>query len=79
LKTPHMQRIKGIWRVRIVVPPLLVPILGKTALTESTGTRDEQKAILRAAPIIANFQAQIAGPPIEDDEIEALAACSGRM
>jgi hypothetical protein len=68
-----MQRIKGIWRVRIVVPLLLVPILGKTALTESTGTRDKEKAILRAAPIIAKFQAQIAGPPIEDDEIEALA------
>jgi len=73
MKTPYLQRIKGIWRVRVVVPPLLVPILGKTALTESTGTRDKQIAILRAAPIVAKFHAQIAGPPIEDDEIEALA------
>ena len=60
MKTSHLQQIKGIWRVRIVVPPPLVPIVGKAFLLRSTGTHDKRKAKARAASIIAEFQAMIA-------------------
>ena len=60
MKTSHLQQIKGIWRVRIVVPPPLVPIVGKAVLLRSTGTHDKRKAKARSASIIAEFQAKIA-------------------
>jgi hypothetical protein len=50
----------GSWRVRVVVPPPLVLSVGKTALTRPLGTRDEQEAISRAAPVIREFEEQIA-------------------
>lgn len=57
----HLQRMKnGSWRVRVVVPPPLVLSVGKTALTRPLGTRNEQEAISRAAPIIRAFEEQIA-------------------
>jgi hypothetical protein len=73
LKTSYLQKIKGIWRVRIVVPSELVPFLEKANLTRPLGTRNKRKAKESAAPIIAKFLAEITGPPIEDDDIDALA------
>src|SRR5262249_26309617 len=73
LKTPYLQKIKGIWRVRIPVPSELGPILGKAKLTRPLGPRKKGEAHLHAPPVIAKFQAQIAGPPFGDDDIEALA------
>lgn len=59
MKTPYLQRINGVWRVRIVVPPPLVPIVGKPVLLRSTGTHDKRKASMLAAPVIAEFGAKI--------------------
>jgi hypothetical protein len=73
VKTSYLQKISGTWRVRIVVPSLLVPIIGKANLTRPLGTPNKRKAKERAAPIIAKLLAEITGPPIEDDDIEALA------
>jgi hypothetical protein len=59
VKTPRLQEIKGGWRVRIVVPSALVPIIGKANLTRPLASRDRQKAKEEAAPFIAKFLAQI--------------------
>jgi hypothetical protein len=59
VKTPYLQRINGVWRVRIVVPPPLVPIVGKPVLLRSTGTHDKRKASVLAGPVIAEFVAKI--------------------
>ena len=59
VNTPYLQRIKGIWRVRVLVPIPLIPVVGKAVLLRSTGTRDKREANLRAVPIIAEFQAEI--------------------
>ena len=59
MKTPYLQRIKGIWRVRIVVPRHLVPIIGKANLTHPLGTRDKHKAEKNATKKIDKFLAQI--------------------
>jgi hypothetical protein len=50
----------GSWRVRVVVPPPLVSSVGKTTLTRPLGTRDEQEAVSRAAPVVREFEDQIA-------------------
>ena len=73
VKTSYLQKINGIWRVRMVVPPELGRGMRKKTLVRSTSTRSKREAKSRAAPIIAEFRAEIAGPPFEDDEIEALA------
>jgi hypothetical protein len=50
----------GSWRVRVVVPPPLVSLVGKATLTYPLGTKDEHEAISRAAPVIRKFQDQMA-------------------
>jgi hypothetical protein len=59
VKTSYLQRIKGIWRVRIVVPRHLVRIIGKANLTHPLGTRDKQKAEKDARKKIDKFLTQI--------------------
>jgi hypothetical protein len=50
----------GPWRVRLTVPPTLVPIIGKANFTCPLGTKDEAEATSRAVPIIADYEAKIA-------------------
>jgi hypothetical protein len=53
----HLQRMKnGAWRVRVVVPPPLVSLVGKATLTYPLGTNDEHEAISRSAKKIAEFR-----------------------
>jgi integrase len=45
----------GIWRVRVWVPEILVPIVGKKMLIRSLGTDSETEAHRLAPPVIAEF------------------------
>ena len=57
----HLQRMKnGTWRVRVAVPPRLVPVIGKANFTYPLGAKDEGEAASRATSIIADYQARIA-------------------
>src|SRR5689334_2750594 len=64
-RMPHLDKHKGLWRVRIVVPPRLQEhvgrLTGKSApirvLLRSTGTGNREEANRIALPIIAEFKA----------------------
>jgi len=56
----YLQRVKGIYRVRIVVPPELQrhlppPYTGKKNLIKGLGTGNEREAKRLAVPYIADF------------------------
>jgi hypothetical protein len=60
VKMGYLQRVKGSFRVRIVVPPELQPHLpppytGKGNLIKGLGTGNEREANRLAVPIIADF------------------------
>lgn len=60
-KMPYLERHKGLWRVRIIISPLLRPYLdNKTALVRSTGTGNRAEANKIAVPVIAEFKAMLA-------------------
>ena len=58
-KMPYLQVVKGISRVRMVVPPELQPIIGKANLTKWLGTGNEPEANRLSVPWIAKFQETI--------------------
>ena len=43
-KMPYLQLVRGKYRVRMVVPPELQPIIGKANLTKWLGTGNEPEA-----------------------------------
>ena len=55
---PLHQR-SGTYYVRIVVPEFLRPLIGKTELKESLGTKDLNRAKLLAPPVEDKFRAII--------------------
>lgn len=55
----YVQHIRGKWRVRIKVPDELVPIIGKTELSESDLPPDPRSRERRAIGIINRFLMQI--------------------
>src|SRR5690242_1902357 len=64
-RMPHLDKHKGLWRARIVVPPRLQEHVGRLmgkpsaikVLLRSTGTGNRQEANRIALPIIAEFKA----------------------
>jgi integrase len=64
-RMPHLDKHKGLWRVRIVVPPRLQEHVGRLTgkpspikvLLRSTGTGSRDEANRMALPIIAEFKA----------------------
>jgi hypothetical protein len=56
----HLQLVNGRYRVRIVVPRALRPVIGRESLCKSLGTSDRAKANRLAAPYIAEFTARLA-------------------
>jgi hypothetical protein len=56
----HLQIVKAIFRVQIVVPVLLQPMIGKKTLVRSLGTSDYDTALRLARPHIAEFKQRIA-------------------
>jgi hypothetical protein len=61
VKMGHLEKKKGIWWVRMTVPPnhrpaMPAPYTGKTRMLESLKTKDKAKAIRLAPEIIAKFQ-----------------------
>ena len=58
-KMPYLQLVKGKYRVRMVVPPELQPIIGKANLTKWLGTGNEPEANRLSVPWIAKFQDRI--------------------
>jgi integrase len=58
-RMPYLQPINGKYRVRVVVPPELIPIIGQANLTKALGTGNEREAERLALPYIAEFMAKI--------------------
>src|SRR5215472_17520055 len=58
-KMPYLQVVKGKYRVRMVVPPELRPIIGQANLTKWLGTGNESEANRLSVPWIAKFQERI--------------------
>ena len=58
-KMPYLQVVKGKYRVRMVVPPELRPIIGQANLTKWLGTGNEPEANRLSVPWIAKFQERI--------------------
>jgi len=58
-KMPYLQVVKGKYRVRMVVPPALQPIIGKANLTKWLGTGNEPEANRLSVPWLAKFQETI--------------------
>jgi hypothetical protein len=54
-KMPYLQVVKGKYRVRMVVPPELRPIIGQANLTKWLGTGNEPEANRLSVPWIAKF------------------------
>jgi hypothetical protein len=55
-KMPYLQVVKGKYRVRMVVPPELPPIIGQANLTKWLSTGNEPEANRLSVPWIAKFQ-----------------------
>src|SRR4051794_3095064 len=55
-----LRLVKGVYRVRLVVPPELRPIIGKESLIKSLGTSDRAEANRLAAPCVVDFKARVA-------------------
>ncbi len=49
----------GVWTTRLVVPKDLRPIVGKSELKRSLGTKEEREARLSHPTVLAEFQAEI--------------------
>lgn len=49
----------GVWTTRLVVPKELRPIVGKSELKRSLGTKEEREARLSHPSVLAEFQAEI--------------------
>ena len=49
----------GIWQAELRVPQEVRPVIGKTRFAKSTGTRDKREAVLRAAPMLKQWQSDI--------------------
>lgn len=64
----HLQLVNGRYRVRIVVPPALRPIIGRESLCKSLVTSDCAKANRLAAPYIAEFTARLAHAASQQDD-----------
>jgi integrase len=58
-RMPYLQAVNGKYRVRVVVPPELIPIIGQANLTKALGTGNEREAERLALPHIAQFMAKI--------------------
>jgi DNA N-6-adenine-methyltransferase (Dam) len=55
----HLQLVNGEYRVRVVVPAALRPVVGKANLTKVLRTADPAKARELAAPVIAKFKTRL--------------------
>jgi integrase len=60
-RMPYLQPVNGKYRVRVVVPDELIPIIGQANLTKALGTGNEREAERLAIPHIAEFLAKIEG------------------
>mgnify|MGYP001341603611 CR=1 FL=1 len=49
----------GIWQAELRVPREVRRVIGKTRFAKFTGTRNKRKAVLRAAPMLAQWQSDI--------------------
>ena len=49
----------GMWSTRVVIPKELRPIIGRTELKRSLGTKEEREAKLLHPTVLAEFQAEI--------------------
>ena len=58
-RMPYLQPVNGKYRVRVVVPPELIPIIGQANLTKALGTGNEREAERLALPHLAQFMAKI--------------------
>ena len=58
-RMPYLQPVNGKYRVRVVVPPELIPIIGQANLTKALGTGNEREAERLGLPHIAEFMAKI--------------------
>jgi integrase len=60
-RMPYLQPVNGKFRVRVVVPDELIPIIGQANLTKALGTGNEREAGRLAIPHIAEFLKKIEG------------------
>ena len=49
----------GIWQAELRVPQEVRPVIGKTRFAKSMGTRNKREAVLRAAPLLEQWQSDI--------------------
>ena len=49
----------GIWQAELRVPQEVRPVIGKTRFAKSMGTRNKRQAVLRAAPLLEQWQSDI--------------------
>ena len=47
------------WRAELRVPQDVRPVIGKTRFAKSTGTRNKREVVLRAAPMLEQWQSDI--------------------
>lgn len=70
-KYPHLMQQSHVWFVRMVIPPDVAKLIGKTVIKVATHERDIHRAATVAAPIIAGVKKAIQDarmtlkPPIE--------------
>ena len=56
----YLQLVNGRWRVRVVVPPALRLVIGKSALVKGLGTGNRPKASRLAVRYLAEFRGILA-------------------
>ena len=49
----------GIWQAELRVPKDVRPVMGRTRFAKSMGTRDKREAVMKAVPILEQWQSDI--------------------
>ena len=49
----------GIWQAELRVPKDVRPVMGRTRFAKSMGTRDKREAVVKAAPLLEQWQSEI--------------------
>ena len=49
----------GIWQAELRVSKDVRPVMGRTRFAKSMGTRDKREAVMKAAPVLEQWQSDI--------------------
>jgi integrase len=66
----HIEQCRNVWFATLKVPVALRQTLGRTKFKQTLGTSDKRRAVILAAPVVANWQAILRQAAGEGDAVQ---------